>query len=80
MGLQLSVKNAYEGKNPFSFRAASLMRMLNDSSCFLGFSGLLLVLRSLEIGGDVRSENGDPCKVKKYTMGQRLITSVESWE
>lgn len=56
----------------FSFRAASLMRMLNDSSCFLGFNGLLLILGGLEIGGDVRSENGDPCKVKRYTVGQRL--------
>lgn len=71
--LPLSIKNvAYEGDNSFSFRAASLMRMLNDSSCFLGFSGLLLILGSLEIGGDVRSENGVPCKMKRYTVGQRL--------
>lgn len=73
MTLQLSVKNAaYEGENAFSFRSTSLMRMLNDSSCFLGLSDLQLVLRSLEISRDIRSENGDPCKVKRYTVGQRL--------
>lgn len=70
MTLQLSVKNAaYEGENSFSFRATSLMRMVSDSSYFLGLSGLLLVLRSLEIGGDVK--NGDLCKAKRYTVGQR---------
>lgn len=46
--------------------------MVNDFSCFLGLSGLLLVLGSLEIGGGIRSENGDPCKAKRYTVGQRL--------
>lgn len=70
MTLQPSVENAaYEGENSFSFRATSLMRMVSDSSYFLGLSGLLLVLRSLEIGGDIK--NADPCKAKRYTVGQR---------
>lgn len=68
--LQLSVKNAaYEGENSFSFRATSPMSMVSDSSYFLGLSGLLLVLRSLEIGGDIK--NADPCKAKRHTVGQR---------
>lgn len=73
MALQLSVKNAaYEGEKSFSFKATSLMKMLNNTSCFHRVSGLLLVLGSLEMGGDMRGESGDPCKVKRYTVGQRL--------
>ncbi|KAF2974075.1 hypothetical protein EK904_010150 [Melospiza melodia maxima] len=75
--IQLSVKNAaYEGEDSFSFRATSLMRMVSDSSCFLGLSGLLLVLRSLEIGGDVRMVI--PARQRGTLWDRGEITSIES--